>query len=479
MRLKKGQGLCIIEALFGAKEDAAMQQRIRRRLESLLTTDQFTYEELKKMFLTLLLDQFFIFAIGVLSTMLVSRVGEAAMAAVSLVGTINSMFSLVFTSLATGGAIAVSRAKGRGDTAEIQRAIGEVTGVCFVVALVLGSILYAGADVVVRLLYPDVEPLVTDYAVRYMRLMCISFLPFSIFNAIFNVFRNLGDTRSSLLLTIVINVSHLLLSLLFINVLDMGVMGSGLSYIVARIIGMFLALFWLLVVHNTYHVRPSFFFHFSAEVTKDIFSLGMPLAVESMLLQGGMLIVNIYLARLTTMEMAAHARANALMSLYNTTLGALISLTSTVCGQCFGAKRYDLTLQYGKNLIKVGRFAMAITSLILYPLTPVLMMMYNVPQESMGMIYIALAIAAVGMPLFAVDSNVTAMMLRVAGDGVFTGACAVAALALGRCALGYVLTIPLGLGMPGIWIALAFEWLFRTAAQRLRLRGSAWLHQSA
>ena len=239
MRLKKGRGLCIIEALFGAKEDAAMQ-RIRQKLEKLLTTDQFSYEELKKMFLTLLLDQFFIFAIGVLSTMLVSRVGEAAMAAVSLVGTINGMVSLVFTSLATGGAIAVSRANGRGDTAEIQRAIGEVTGVCGLVSIVLGALLYAGADAVVHLLYPNVEPLVTDYAVRYMRMMCVSFVPYSIFNAIFNVFRNLGDTKSSLLLTIVINVSHLLLSLLFINIMDMGVMGSGLSYIVARTIGMVL-----------------------------------------------------------------------------------------------------------------------------------------------------------------------------------------------------------------------------------------------
>ena len=451
-------------------------QRIRQKLESMLTTDQFAYPELKKMFLTLLLDQFFIFFIALLSAMLVSRVGEAAMAAVSLVGTVNGMVSLMFTALATGGSIAVARAKGRGDENEIRRAIGEVTGVCFLAALALGTALYLGADAVVRFLYPDVEPLVTDYAVRYMRLMCISFLPFSVFNAIFNIFRNLGDTRSSLLLTVVINVAHLLLSLLFINGMNMGVVGSGLSYVVARLIGMILALVWLLKVHNVYHVRVSYFFHFSKDVTKDIFTLGMPLAVESMLLQGGMLIVNIYLAKLTTMEMAAHARANVMMSLYNTTAGALTSLTSTVCGQCYGAKRYDLTLSYGKNLIRAGRFAVAATSLILYPLTPLLLIMYNVPPESKGVIYLALGIVAVGMPLFACDSNITAMVLRVAGDGVFTGACAVGALALGRCALGYALTIPLGLGVPGIWIALVFEWVLRVIVQRIRLRGDKWLH---
>jgi Na+-driven multidrug efflux pump len=167
--------------------------------------------------------------------------------------------------------------------------------------------------------------------------------------------------------------------------------------------------------------------------------------------------------------MAAHARANSILSLYNTTAGALTALTSTVCGQCYGARRYDLTRAYGKNLIKVGRFLMLATSLILYPLTPLLMLLYNVPAESMRMIYISLAIAAVGMPLFSCDSNITAMVLRVAG---------VIALALGRCVLGYVLTITLGLGVPGIWIALVFEWVLRAVVQHVRLRGEAWLHQT-
>ena len=46
----------------------------------------------------------------------------------------------------------------------------------------------------------------------------------------------------------------------------------------------------------------------------------------------------------------------------------------------------------------------------------------------------------------------------------------VLALALGRCALGYVLTIPLGLGVPGLWIALAAEWLFRAIAFRVKTK---------
>ena len=71
----------------------------------------------------------------------------------------------------------------------------------------------------------------------------------------------------------------------------------------------------------------------------------------------------------------------------------------------------------------------------------------------------------------------TAMILRVAGDSVYTGFCAVLALALGRCVLGYTLTIVLKMGICGVWIALVFEWFFRTVLQRLRMRGTRWLKE--
>ena len=85
-------------------------KRLNQTLEKWFSSELFTWPELKKMFLTLLLDQAFVYIISVLTTMLVSRVGEAAMAAVSLVSTVNGMVSLIFTALATGGGI-VTRAE--------------------------------------------------------------------------------------------------------------------------------------------------------------------------------------------------------------------------------------------------------------------------------------------------------------------------------------------------------------------------------
>ena len=140
------------------------------------------------MFWTLVLDQFFILFINVLATAMVSSIGEAAIAAVSMVGIINGMVSLMFTSLASGGGIVVARAKGRADHEDIRHAIGEVTGLCCMVAIAFGTLLYIFAEPLVRTIYPDVEPMLITYAVQYMHLMAISFIPYSIFAAIFTYY---------------------------------------------------------------------------------------------------------------------------------------------------------------------------------------------------------------------------------------------------------------------------------------------------
>ncbi|MBQ8094896.1 MAG: MATE family efflux transporter [Clostridia bacterium] len=450
--------------------------KLQHYLDTHLTSTQFSYPQLVKMFLTLALDQFFIFLISMLSSAMVSSVGEAAIAAVSMVGTINGMVSLLFTSLATGGGIVVARAKGRGDLASIRQAIGESAGLCFLTALLLASVLYLSAPVIVSTIYPHVEPLLIQYAIRYMRLMAISFLPFSIFNAVFNIFRSLGDTKSSLLLTVVINVTHLFLSMLFINILHLGVDGSGYSYIIARLIGAVLALLWLLVIHNSYALHLFHFFHFSRSVSRDIFVTGMPLVLESFLMQSGMLLVQVYLARLTTTALAAQAVSNSIFSLYSTTSGALSALTATVTGQCFGARNYDLTRRYCQNLIRSGRAVLLITVLVLYPLTPLLLRLYSATPEASAIIRIALGIGAAGMPLLWCDSYLPAFTIRACGDGMYASIVSIVSLFLGRCLLGYLLTIPFGLGVPGIWIGMVTEWLIRGILLHWRLKGTKWLH---
>ena len=112
---------------------------------------------------------------------------------------------------------------------------------------------------------------------------------------------------------------------------------------------------------------------------------------------------------------------------------------------------------------------------MLYPFSPLLLKLFSATEASAPIIYRSFIIAAVCMPFFWCDSYVIPMALRSAGDAAFTSTVSVAALLLCRCALGFVLTILCGLGVPGVWISLAVEWLLRSLLLRPRLNGDKWL----
>ena len=452
-----------------------MFTKMNRWLEDAFTSPQFTYKQLRSMFFTLTLDQFFIMFIGMLSTAMVSSTGEAAIAASNMVNSVNSIVVLLFTAIAIGGSVVIARAKGSGDDHSIRCALGETICLAGLIGLIFGTLLLVCSAPVVHLMYPRAEPLLVEYSIKYMRLVCISFFPYSVFNAIFHAFRSLGDTRSSLVLTVVINVMHLICSFLFINIMDLGIAGAGLSLILARVIGVVLALVWLLVIHNEHHIRVRHMFHFSKRISREITKLAVPIASESALLQGGMLLVQVYLAYLTTTDLAAHGIASSYLQMYNITGNSLTSLASTICGQCFGAMLYKETYRYNMKLIQVGRFVMLATVLILTPLSPILLRLYSPSAQAMPIIQHCLLILSIALPTVFCDSMITPMTLRAAGDIMFPTVVSIVSLFTCRLALGYVLTIVVGLGIPGVWIAMLVEWAIRAVLMRSRIRSKKWL----
>lgn len=456
-----------------------MVKKINAWLEDAFTSEHFTYQQMRGMFCTLMLDSFFIIFINMLSSAMVSSTGEAAIAAVNMVGVINGMVALVFNSFAVGGSIVIARAKGHGDGHGIRNAIGGTIALCVVTAVVLSAALYGLSALLVNVLYPAAEPLLIGYSIHYMRLIAISFIPYALFSAVFNAFRSLGDTKSSLFLTIVINGVHLVCSFVFINMMKLGVTGAGLSYIVARVIGAALALLWLLGIHNEFHVCFRHLFHFSRRITRQIVSLGLPIASESALFQGGMLLVQVFLARLTTTELAAHGIANSILQLYMTTGNALTALTSTVCGQCFGAGAYMMVRRYCRKLVTAGRAILLVTCLAILPLLPLLIGMYHPSERGATLIVRCLLIASAGMPLIWCDGYVTPMALRAAGDVMFSTVVSVASLFIGRIGIGYLLTVEAGLGVPGVWLGMMAEWLLRALLLRWRIHGDKWLSHHA
>jgi len=371
----------------------------------------------------------------------------------------------------------VARAKGSHDIPSLRNAICQSISICTLISLVVSALLFVCGEPLVHLLYPEVEPLLTEYAVRYLKLVCLSLPPYAMFCAIFNSFRSVGDTKSALFLTVIINGAHLVGSFVFINGMQLGVDGAGWSLIAARVLGVLVAVLWMFFVHNEYHIRLREIFRYSRNIVSEIVHLGVPIASESVLLQGGMLLVQVYLARLTTMEMAAHGVVSAIFNLFCSTSNAMISLAATVCGQCIGARQYELARKYCLKIITAGRFVVLALTAVYVALMPLWFILYSPSEAAKPIIFISLIISGVSLCLFGCDSNIIPSALRAAGDVIFPSIVSISTLFMGRIVLGYTLTIVLGIGVPGIWLALSAEMLVRAIILRKRVRGSEWFQK--
>lgn len=453
--------------------------RLTVKLREMFSSDQFTFTQIRQMFGPLLLDQLFIFFIGMLSTAMVSSSGEAAISAVAMVGSLGYIATSLFSALSTGGTILVAKARGSGDEERVRETIGQtILLTVSVAALVCAAFLLLGEPLVL-LLYPKAEPLLLEYAIEYLTLMSLSYIPFALFNAIFSVFRGLGDAKSSLVLTIVINTVHLLMSFLLINLLDMGVTGSGLSYLLARVVGAVVAVVWMFKVRNTVRLKVRYIFRFARKIQADIIKLGIPLAVEQILFQAGILLTQVFIATLPTATIAANGIANSAYGLLNAVAFTFTTIVTTVCGQCIGARRFDLAEQYVRSFIKAGRWVLLIAVLIITPLMPLILKLYSPSEQALPLIYTALMIGAFPMPLLWCDANLPGAAMRAAEGAAYVTGVSLVAMWVARVGLGYVLTITLGWGIAGVWAGLVMEWVLRIAMLRPRMRNGKWLEKVA
>ncbi len=448
---------------------------VRSKLKSRFDSDLFTYEQLRDMFIPLLLDQVFIFGIGLLSSAMVSSSGNGAISAVNDAFVVSNLAYTLFSSIAMGAGIVIARAKGASDEERIRRTIGQSCVLCTLSGAAIGLLLFTSGAQIVGLLYSKADAEVIAAAGECLSIMGLSIIPYALFNGIFTAFRSLGDTKSSLALTLVINTVHLLCSLLYINVWKLGVAGSAYSYLTARVIGLGFALYWLLRPACSIRLRPKHIAQLDTGIFRDIMALGGPLSLEQVLSQGGMLLVQMYIATLPRLQTDAHGVANSAFMLFTVFGFSIMTITATVCGQCVGAKDIAQAKRYCKSFIWAGRWILLCAILVIMPLMPLVLKLYSPQPEALRFIYIALCLGALPMPLVYPDAYAVASCTRAAGDASYTTMVSLSTLFIGRLALGYLFTVRLGLGMPGVWLGQLAEWIIRAVWLGFRFRGNDWV----
>ncbi|MEW6080418.1 MAG: MATE family efflux transporter [Bacillota bacterium] len=421
------------------------------------------------------LEMFLHTSVWTLDTVMVGRLGAAALGAVSLGGQFYWTILFIVASLGTGTMILVSRRVGAGDHEDALRIGGmALTLMTFTsVAVALGVFLLAPGLFKVAGTEPDVAAQGTAY-MRIVSIGAVFVLPAMAGTAIL---RGWGDTRTPLYIVGASNATNLLLDYVLIfghlGFPAMGVPGAAIASLAAHFLAFILVGWYLFFRWKTPGLSLSHLRNPKPAVARSLVSLSIPTGLEWFLLDGSRAVQSLIIASLGTHALAAHQVAVVAESLSFMPGWGIAVATTILVGQNLGAGEPEAASESARQgtllaVVSMGAFAVCF---LLFPRS--LASVFTSDPTVISLSAACLMVAAFSQPFIAVAENM-AGTLRGAGDTkppLYISALTSWGI---RLPLTVVFVKVLALPIPYVWAGTAVEWMARAVLLLWFFRRGAW-----
>ncbi len=434
----------------------------------------FSNKSLRNLIVPLIIEQLLAVTIGIADTVMVSSCGEAAVSGISLVDSVNFLLITIFSSLATGGAVISAQYIGRGERENACMAAKQLFYSILALSLVLTVIAVVFRNPVLRLIFGSIEPDVMANAQIYFLLSAVSYPFLAIYNAGAALFRSMGDSKTSMVISLIMNTINVGGNALLIFGFQMGVAGAATASLVSRIVAAAAITALLLNRHRTIYYESLHKVTIKWPMIKSIMQIGVPNGLENSIFQIGKVLVASIVAGFGTVSITANAVAGNLASLQIIPGTAIGMAMITVVGQCVGAKDYEAVKKYTRKLMLIAYIAIWFMTAFMLLFSKNILSFYALSEESTALtmqVFVVHGVCAcvIWPPAFALPNA-----LRAANDVRYTMLVSLISMWLFRIGFSYVLAIYFNMGVLGIWVSMCIDWLCRAIFFVVRFARGKW-----
>ena len=439
----------------------------------------FTRQALVALLLPLIAEQALSVTIGLADTLMVSSVGEAAVSGVSLVDSFNTLMIQVMSALATGGAVVTSQYIGHREPKNAKAAAAQILFVLASFSLVVAAVVVVGRHAILRGIFGSIDADVMRYAETYFLLSALSYPFIGLYNAGAALFRAQGNSKISMLSSLVMNVVNIGGNAVLIFYFKMGVMGAALASLVSRMIACFAVIYLLekpgclLRIEHLTDLKPDL------PLIRRILRVGIPAGIENGMFQIGKLSVSSLTSTLGTAAIAANAVANTTTTFLNIPANAVGMAALTVVGQCLGAGEKEQAVYYSRRLLLTaycGAWVMNLSAFLFANRFAI--SLFNLSPEAQTMALQVMVWFNFVSLFFWPSSFTLPNILRAAGDARFTMAVSILSMWVFRVGFCYVMVLGFHGRLLSIWMGMFLDWVFRSLCFFVRFARGRWMEQS-
>lgn len=272
-------------------------------------------------------------------TFFVGQTGdELQVAAVSLATPVFLLFMATGSLFGIGGTSIISRALGQGNK-DYARYVSSfcfwasmITGCCFII------LLQAFMNPILKVIGTSADTI--EFTRNYLSIVSWS-APFVLISTAFsNIVRAEGRSNEAMIGTTAGTILNIVLDPLFILGLKMGVAGAAWATVIGNVVA---TVYYVVILlrGNTYLSMKLKDFKINRQIVYDVFSIGIPASLQSVMMSVSSIVANILLARYSDIAVAAYGIAIKIAMITCLLQMGLGQGIQPVLGYNYGAKRMD------------------------------------------------------------------------------------------------------------------------------------------
>ncbi len=413
--------------------------------------------------------------LGFVDVFILSRYDDLAASSVNAANQAISITTIVFTVISTASAVMISQYLG----AKKRESASAVAALSIVFHLIFGILIsllfvFFGRPI---LQFIGAKDNVLKFAAEYLSIVGGFIFLQALMSSMTVIIRNHGMTKVSMFVTVGMNVMNTALDIVLVLGLfgfpEMGVKGVAIATTLSRLVGVCV----LAVVLFKKIEKPSIFKllrPFPKEDVKNIVKIGVPSALETFLYNVSQVIItSIVLNCLTETELITKTYLHNITMFFYIFAVAIGQASQILIGHLIGAKKFD---EANRQAYKSYGLALAVvmsvsTVGVLFGSRLVSVFTDNAEVIALGskLLFINIALE------FGRTSNLVLIAcLRGTGDVFYPTACAIFSNMLISTLGSYLFAVVFGLGIYGLWIAIAADECFRGVLMFLRWKSGKW-----
>lgn len=416
--------------------------------------------------------------IALINSVVLSGYSEDSVAAVGSTTTILSFGAIIFTVISTGGTVVISNMIGAEKLKRAYSTAFTQIVLCTVLGILCTAVMLIFCEPILN--FMNLEPNVLKEATCFYKIRVCAMVVVAASSGLSALLRCFGHAKITVTVNLVTIFISLILNVYVIEFAEYspitGVEGIAVGTVIGQIVGLILNIYFV-KKKNIKFLRPKSFTAFFS-FAKKILSIGIPSGISSSTFSLSQIVSASFLALLGTFALSAKVYYDNILSytyLFSVSLG---NANALLVGRLVGAGKTDEANLLCRRLVKL---TVSINFIICFAIILFYKPLMSIFTENPIIIQTALWVFMIDAiaELSRGSSQVYEYALRGAGDMkfmLFVTFCSCWLISVG---LAYLLSIKLGLGIIGCYIAVAIDELLRAVFSFYRWKTGKWIKNPA